>query len=760
MVTLGTNEMPRTPDACPYRQPLPTPSGKATHACLLALGISGAENPALCAVNAIGCERCCQSAPPTAEDPNGIVASTLYKALQQIKNAGGVPGCDAATAAMMLPLVMRFLDVSSASLEQRAGGPRPHPCRHLGAQTGEQPCRTCRGSVRQKIFQCHHPRHQSTTIQQCRRCRDYKPRPPSQNVARWAVGMTTAPRAVSTLNRTLRSLRRAGWTERVHLFAEAGTRTWAARLSGGPLAIIHRKKPSLGAWPNFFLGLQELYLRQPDADAYLMVQDDVVFCSGLRDYLEKNLWPKGGRTGVVSLHTPSHLAPENGSGFFHANLGWSAWGAQAMIFPNAAARSFLSDPKVIEHRQKGILDGTKNVDSVIGDWCARTKHQFWMHAPSLTEHIGAASTLWPKLGLRGKRSSADFPGEKVQAQDMLEQKQAQQEVASSPVQGQNGKHRDKEPQATGAAPQIIPPPLHVPHAPSGHPVAVLCTHFNFAGYTEPRRNLRRFLMQCRSLGITVYGMEICLHGALPVTAGIPGWWIEHVSANGIIWQKEAAINELARRVPPACEILAWVDTDVWFERVNWRDRLIDSFENGLQVVQLFDHAYWMNKEGKVVERQPGTMAARSPNAHPGFAWAAHRDFWGHGPGLYDLALAGSGDKLLALSLANINREEWGNHLFAALGYDQESSKRAFEAWEQALRPWAAPRAGHIEGAVWHEWHGNLSSRQYVSRTEIVRAFKPEYIVRNPAGLLEWTEYAPTSMREGMREYFASRKEDG
>ncbi len=748
--------MSRTPDACPYRQPLPAPSRNGAHACLLALGISGADNPVLCAVNENECTRCCQSAPPTAENPNGIVASTLYKALQQIKNAGGVPGCDAATAAMMLPLTARFLDVVGNPTGS-SHGVRPHPCRHLGAQTGEQPCRTCRGNVRRKVFQCHHPRHQSTTIQQCQRCRDYKPRPPSQNVARWAIGMTTAPRASNTLNRTLRSLRKAGWTQPVHLFAEPGTRTWHTRLSGGPLSIIHRKKPSLGAWPNFFLGLQELYLRQPDADAYLMVQDDVIFCRGLCDYLEQHLWPKGPRIGVVSLHTPSHLTAEKSKGFFHAELGWSAWGAQALIFPNAAARAFLSDSKVIEHRQKGILDGTKNVDSVIGDWCARTKHHFWMHAPSLTEHIGATSTLWPGLGLDGRRSSADFPGESSHANELPAHNTEAPPPQPPPLLAKEP--APKPPPPAPAAPLVIPPPKHVRLGPDQtHPVAVLCVHFNFAGFVEPRRNLMRFLLQCRSFGIAVYGMEICLQGAPPMTAGFPGWWVENISQNGILWQKEAAINELARRVPRHCQILAWVDTDIWFENPKWPQELVRIVENGTRVTQLFDRANWMDREGRIELTRESAVKARDHDlAHPGFAWAALRDFWLLSPGLYDLSLAGSGDTVTAAILLNLPLSP---SIRTAIGHAQTASRRHYEAWHSATRRWCRDRVGFLTGEVWHEWHGERSERRYSSRRAMMRDFEPSHIVRTPSGLIEWSESAPTDLRDGLASYFLARKEDG
>lgn len=275
---------------------------------------------------------------------------------------------------------------------------------------------TCRGRVMQKVFTCHHPRHERTIIAQCKTCADYQPETGHHTVERWALGVVSAPRERATLARTLRSLRAAGWSERVHVFAEDGVRLWWGFSGLGPLSLVRRAAPALGAWPNFLLALSELVLRDPEADAYLMIQDDVAFAKGLRSYLEEQMWP-GPFPGVVSLHTARHLAAKSGTGFFEADLGWSTWGAQAFVFPNASARALLSDAKVAAHRLNGPLNGLKNVDSVVGEWCRRTKREFWLHAPSLCEHIGETSTLWPGTTLEGRRVSADFPGE---AQDVGE----------------------------------------------------------------------------------------------------------------------------------------------------------------------------------------------------------------------------------------------------------------------------------------------------------------------------------------------------
>ncbi len=49
------------------------------------------------------------------------------------------------------------------------------PCGHLGEQIDLRECKSCRGSVKVKVFACHHPSHKETTIRDCRLCEDYQP---------------------------------------------------------------------------------------------------------------------------------------------------------------------------------------------------------------------------------------------------------------------------------------------------------------------------------------------------------------------------------------------------------------------------------------------------------------------------------------------------------------------------------------------------------------------------------------------------------
>lgn len=216
------------------------------------------------------------------------------------------------------------------------------------------------------------------------------------------VGMTTAPRKVSTVFRSLASLRRAGWTD-VRLFAEPG-----CEIEQHTGAVTVRDS-LLGAFPNWLLGLSELVLRHPHAGAYLMVQDDALFYSGTCNYLQRCRWPEC--DGVFSLYCPGHYADANATGFRIVNGGWNTWGALAYILLNDTAGRLLCDPLVVNHRKSGPSQGLRNIDSVVGSWCQRAGVPYYVHSPSLVQHIGVTSTIWPSCNLSKRRHAADFVGE-------------------------------------------------------------------------------------------------------------------------------------------------------------------------------------------------------------------------------------------------------------------------------------------------------------------------------------------------------------
>ncbi|QDU11419.1 hypothetical protein [Gimesia aquarii] len=223
-----------------------------------------------------------------------------------------------------------------------------------------------------------------------------------RNISNWSVGITTAPRKQPTLCQTIASIKKAGW-ERLQVFAEPGVEIPE---DFNDLIFVQRYE-RLGAFPNWYLSLTEMVLRDPKAEAYLLCQDDVLFSENTREYLEFKLWPAP-EVGVVSIYCPSHYQQKITPEFIREDRGWRSWGALAYIFSNPSARSLLSDSAVLNHRDFGPADGLKHIDAVVGLWCERNQLPYFVHSPSLAQHIGDTSTIYPTASVRGHRKADQF----------------------------------------------------------------------------------------------------------------------------------------------------------------------------------------------------------------------------------------------------------------------------------------------------------------------------------------------------------------
>ena len=141
-----------------------------------------------------------------------------------------------------------------------------------------------------------------------------------------------------------------------------------------------------------------------------MVQDDVVFARNVRPFLEKALWPDP-NCGCVSIYCPGHYAAGRRPGFYVEDRGWGTVAAVALVFPNPAARLLVGSSLPVSHRYLGPRNGSKNIDSLVGTWCRHAGRPFFVFTPSLGEHVGHASTLYPHARANGYRRSSTFVGE-------------------------------------------------------------------------------------------------------------------------------------------------------------------------------------------------------------------------------------------------------------------------------------------------------------------------------------------------------------
>ena len=205
---------------------------------------------------------------------------------------------------------------------------------------------------------------------------------------RIATVVLTAPRPMATLQRTLKSLQAAGWP--------------AGDGPGGEVRI-YDDGTSRGHFRAYMQALQQAV--KHDADAYLIVEDDVVFCRGLRQYLQRTLWP--GPVEKIALCSPycprAYRGNRRGWNDTQSRRAHYLAGSQAWIFPPQAARAILAEV--------APLETTHNADWEIGKWAFATGRQIWYHTPSLAQHEGIGNSALGDNTITDIRHAADFIGE-------------------------------------------------------------------------------------------------------------------------------------------------------------------------------------------------------------------------------------------------------------------------------------------------------------------------------------------------------------
>lgn len=211
---------------------------------------------------------------------------------------------------------------------------------------------------------------------------------------RWAYAVTTvASRAQTHLPRTLASLALAGFpSPRVDVDTDGH------------------------AYARWILTLAGLLLRQPEAEAYAVFQDDVIAVKGLCQYMD------GIPDGKHYFNMYCEPGNEELSG---GRVGWYpsnqlGWGALGLAFRRAAARALLTSEHCWDrvhnpHRAK------KHIDGAVVEAMHQRGYTEMVHYPSLLQHTGVGASV---LNDGCRAPSASFPGEDFDALSLRRTKRA------------------------------------------------------------------------------------------------------------------------------------------------------------------------------------------------------------------------------------------------------------------------------------------------------------------------------------------------
>lgn len=254
-------------------------------------------------------------------------------------------------------------------------------------------------------------------------------------------------------------------------------------------------------------------------------------------------------------------------------------------------------------------------------------------------------------------------------------------------------------------------------------MAVITTHYNWAEFCNPVRNLHRFVRYMNACEIPLYGIELSLSDKFE-TSNFKNWTQIKVKKENVCFQKEACINLLEKKIPQEYRKIAWIDHDIFFENTNWYNDTVDKLETH-KAAQLFSTISYTNKFGRLAtEKLSGIKAGKeikdiylaSAASVPGGAWAARRELWNNG-GLYPFGILGGGDTMFAYTCMG---EMPISRLIEMTSIEANPPFLPYIEWKEKLSNYIKKEeVDFIDGKIIHEWHGDRPNRRYNDRYDLV-----------------------------------------
>lgn len=301
---------------------------------------------------------------------------------------------------------------------------------------------------------------------------------------------------------------------------------------------------------------------------------------------------------------------------------------------------------------------------------------------------------------------------------------------------------------------------------------VFTARFNPIRWQTPDRHYREWVEHVLDSGVTLHVIE-CQYGERPFVCNInPHIHFTGVRAASPAWTKENLINLAIHRAPEA-EYIAWIDSDIFYEKPGWPAET-------LHALQIY---HWVQPWSQAIDRGPNGEVLNNGKAfrcfgfqyeqgaplvpdkhgwktygceypHPGFAHASTRRVLDHCGGLFDLAGMGAADHAMCLALVGKARA----------ACPPKINQRFLEhllRWQARADHAVHGRIGYVNAVINHRFHGAKANRQYLGRWSLFlkHGFDPDRdLKRNSYGVLEWSGTNRELEREWLL-YLRARRED-
>lgn len=212
-----------------------------------------------------------------------------------------------------------------------------------------------------------------------------------------------------------------------------------------------------------------------------------------------------------------------------------------------------------------------------------------------------------------------------------------------------------------------------------------------------------------------------------------------------IFLKENLLNLAIKKHIHNADYVFWIDNDVCFEDLDWYSKALEKFEEGFDVLQLFDSCYHLDKDNKPLTPVSGFVYAKQVNnrhGHCGFAWAMKKSVFEHLGGLYDMNIAGTGDAIMARSFIQEKMMPYPQSCFAREKFAYYPySENHYYTIQEFFNKCKHLKTSYLTGKVYHNYHGELDKRNYIDRYKIYEnnRFDPLLMLRRDNGIIQIKE---------------------
>jgi hypothetical protein len=317
-----------------------------------------------------------------------------------------------------------------------------------------------------------------------------------------------------------------------------------------------------------------------------------------------------------------------------------------------------------------------------------------------------------------------------------------------------------------------------PHPPRTFPTSLpgslwgLTTYFNPQDYETKRQNFRLFR---KRLELPLCVVELAFDGRPFELGPDDAELLIQVRGGDVLWQKEQLLNIGLKKLPSECDKVCWLDADVLFENPDWAVQTARLLEEYVVVqpfslsVRLRPHETDCSLDGlplgsaehEVLHSMAYGVAAKGTDSlssylahgHSGYAWAARRSVM-ETHGFYRANVLGNAD-------LNIAQAMFGGDKHLKIDRLSPAAADHLKSWANAFYEDVRGSVIHVEGTIFHLWHGYKENRLYSGRLDVLidHDFDPdEDLTASPEGPLIWSSDKP-GLHDWCDRYFALRGED-